>query len=365
MAHNQVQKQKRKTLLRTYLDIALSVAAVLCIVTVFAYARLSQSIFVDGSAKVVGGNNECNGKITGTFTLGNNWQMQDGSTNYISDITINNNTDEDIIWTGIIKSTPDLTIQYSNVYTYANSLGEAELKPFFWNERIPAHGSVTASPQLNVLDAPIKVSYVQINQCKIYENQDGGSDPETPEELTEIILRPTETSVIVGETASISAIKRPSGAREEISWISSNENVATVSQNGSIRGISEGDATIMAVASNGVSATATVHVMAPVDTSSVNISWETTAGWANNIQFAIRVQNTNLQEIKSLTFALGMPENSSYIHWSQGINNKGNHITVTNIPASGTLEYRGQITFPNGYIYSDYTSPTITVESIK
>ncbi len=60
------------------------------------------------------------------------------------------------------------------------------------------------------------------------------------------ITLPSSLSLIVGESKTITPTVRPAGAQYSLSWSSSNENVATVSASGNIRGIKAGNARIIA-----------------------------------------------------------------------------------------------------------------------
>ncbi len=67
-------------------------------------------------------------------------------------------------------------------------------------------------------------------------------------------------SIEVGDTANASATVTPADADQSVTWSSSDEDVATVDQNGVVTGVSEGTATITATASNGVSGSAPITV---------------------------------------------------------------------------------------------------------
>ena len=56
-----------------------------------------------------------------------------------------------------------------------------------------------------------------------------------------------------GETLQLSAIVQPENAIDKsITWVSSDDKIATVSETGLITGVAEGDVTISAIATNGV-----------------------------------------------------------------------------------------------------------------
>ena len=79
--------------------------------------------------------------------------------------------------------------------------------------------------------------------------------------ITEITLSATGARVEAGQTIQLSAAYKPADAsRVKLSWESSDENIATVNEEGYINGVSEGVATITCKSDNGVEASCTVNV---------------------------------------------------------------------------------------------------------
>ncbi len=79
-------------------------------------------------------------------------------------------------------------------------------------------------------------------------------------EVTSVSLNKTSATLNVGDTTSLSATVNPSNAtNKNITWTSSNTNVATVS-GGVVTGVSAGTATITAKSNNGKTAAATITV---------------------------------------------------------------------------------------------------------
>ena len=117
-----------------------------------------------------------------------------------------------------------------------------------------------------------------INRATIHFNSTGPSDIEQPTsspspELGEITLRTDKDTLLIGEELPITAsVRTPSGFTEsDITWSSSDENIATVTPTGAlvgdytsatatITGISEGTVTITATMADGRSASCTVKV---------------------------------------------------------------------------------------------------------
>jgi len=63
-----------------------------------------------------------------------------------------------------------------------------------------------------------------------------------------IVIAPTTATVLIGETTALSATLTPSDTTDAIIWQTSDENVATVDDNGVVTGIAAGNATITAIA---------------------------------------------------------------------------------------------------------------------
>lgn len=90
-------------------------------------------------------------------------------------------------------------------------------------------------------------------------------DPYSGPALEQIVPTIERTEIFVGTTATITATSVPEDVPMKLTYNSSNTDVATVSDEGVVRGISEGTATIT-VASGDVSATLVVTVIAAVET---------------------------------------------------------------------------------------------------
>lgn len=85
--------------------------------------------------------------------------------------------------------------------------------------------------------------------------------------VTEITISKTTLELTEGDTDQLTATVSPSNASDpSVSWHSSNESIVTVDENGNIKAVKAGSATITAEASNGKTATCTVTVKGiPVD----------------------------------------------------------------------------------------------------
>lgn len=74
-------------------------------------------------------------------------------------------------------------------------------------------------------------------------------------------LTPNPLSVVVSKTKALKPVYTPNGASASITWTSENENIATVTSSGVVKGISEGTTAIVATTDNGLTAKAMVKVV--------------------------------------------------------------------------------------------------------
>ena len=88
-----------------------------------------------------------------------------------------------------------------------------------------------------------------------------------PVPMTSLALSQTDATLSVGESVGLSATHEPADASvTDVVWCSSNEAVATVSQDGTVTAVGAGDATVTVydpTQPSLVSASATIHVSAP------------------------------------------------------------------------------------------------------
>lgn len=91
--------------------------------------------------------------------------------------------------------------------------------------------------------------------------------------VNSISLDKTELNLVAGDVSVINAIYNKDADNNEITWSSSNNNVATVDQNGNVKALSNGDARIEVRAKDGsASARCDVHVRNVVDFIDINSS---------------------------------------------------------------------------------------------
>ncbi len=105
-----------------------------------------------------------------------------------------------------------------------------------------------------------EINHVSIN-CSCFYADDSNA-PYT--KVTDVVLNKTDISINENETASLTAELLPANATiKKVTWSSTNEEIATVSQDGTVTGLSEGTVDIIAKAYGGVTSKCKVKVMRP------------------------------------------------------------------------------------------------------
>lgn len=89
---------------------------------------------------------------------------------------------------------------------------------------------------------------------------------------TGITVTPETATVVRGSTTQLTAELTPENATSEVTWISSNEEIATVDESGVVTGVKAGTATITAKVSDEVSDTCEVTVTNPAITGELTVS---------------------------------------------------------------------------------------------
>ena len=88
----------------------------------------------------------------------------------------------------------------------------------------------------------------------------GGTEPEPPVEVESVTVTPETAQVDIAGTVSLTAELAPAGATGTVVWSTSDDAVATVSQQGVVTGVSEGKTTITATVNSSISDTCIVSV---------------------------------------------------------------------------------------------------------
>ena len=134
-------------------------------------------------------------------------------------------------------------------------------------------------PQLKALDDYLFERGISIN-AENNGNPILPDDEDSDKPVTGIEISPNNVTLKIDETQQLNAEVNPTTAtNKNYSWASSNENIATVDENGIVTAISEGTATITATTEDGSHTdTSTIRVLAPdtpiIDVTNIEISSE-------------------------------------------------------------------------------------------
>ena len=121
--------------------------------------------------------------------------------------------------------------------------------------------------------------------------------------LLSILVTPAKADLVVGATTAVQAVTLPMTLDCQITWTSSNENVATVDENGVITGIAQGGAIITATAEyNGVVLSADCRIAVLAEDATFLTYNVTDGGWAE-ISRADATIVTNLTEGEEIAVA--------------------------------------------------------------
>lgn len=125
--------------------------------------------------------------------------------------------------------------------------------------------------------------------------------------LKSFSLSPTSLQIMVGQTGSFKVTKVPSDASTPIKWKSSDESIATVTSNGTIKGIKQGKTKITATSDNGIKVKGDVEIIGLPTKISLEPQYEMNVGYRYNIKplftpegssedYKVKITNTSIVE---------------------------------------------------------------------
>lgn len=179
-------------------------------------------------------------------------------------------------------------------------------------------------------------------------------------EPTAISMNNTELDIAVGSSKRLKYTLTPSYASTDVTWSSSNENIATVNSSGRVDGVSSGRATITATTANGLSTSATVNVRPTPSAVSLVQSQTLYPGYSLALQpsFYPTDAMTTCKWSSSDTSVATVDANGSVTPKSTGT------ATVT-VTTSENLTATCQITVQNAPTGLDYRNANVRIEAIK
>lgn len=183
---------------------------------------------------------------------------------------------------------------------------------------------------------------------------------------TEITVTPNPLEVRVGEDEPLKLAFLPVNASQDVTWSSSDENIATVDNAGNVTGVATGTVTITATSSvaNTISGTATINVVAwyAINVESITITPETAAivggqkitlssvivpSNADNQQITWTSSNTAVATVSASGQVTGVASGTATITATTIDGNKSDTTTITvtaNVPASLTFDSASKYT---------------------
>lgn len=277
-----------------------------------ATARIDQ--YFSGSATI-----EC--QYGYTYYVGSSRQHQTGHDYY----TVTCKKSIVTLSQSVIQIAPgqEVKLSYSNSsgYTLPNAVWESDNR-----EIITIDGSYRAFSSQEVT-----VKGIKPGECTIkFYGHTGEKDPECKvivkeNPLKKLSLSPSTLYIMVGKTGSFSTVKTPSDATTKITWESVDESIATVTSNGTIKGIKEGKTKIRAKAENGIEATGTVEIIGRPSSMHLPPEYEITEGFGLNLEpsfepkgsnasgFQLTIEDPSVVEKRTSTYVFGKKPGKSKV----------------------------------------------------
>ena len=239
---------------------------------------------------------------TGIYTFKQNieYYTQFENVSYNSEITYNI-TVVDVV--SIIIS-PSLTLHIGDNYTFEPTITDSRASTVLtWQSSNSFVATIDANGQLitNSLGSTTITCTAHNGvsaQCEVTV---------TPVFVSSIILNQTEAELVAGEKLNLSAIVAPDNAtNKSISWSSTNEAVAVVSESGLVTAVGSGTCQVKATANDGSgkSASCLVTVLG-------NVMFCEDFGAVPNATVTLPIQLTNADAIQGFEFKLVLPEGVS------------------------------------------------------
>lgn len=121
-----------------------------------------------------------------------------------------------------------------------------------WSSNKPAvatvdeNGKVTALTPGNAVITVATVNGGKTDACSVSVSAKPGPGPEPGGDVSEVTIMPASAEIKEGETVQLSATVTPAEASQAVEWASLDTSVATVDENGLVKGIAQGSTKIFA-----------------------------------------------------------------------------------------------------------------------
>lgn len=121
-----------------------------------------------------------------------------------------------------------------------------------WSSNKPAvatvdeNGKVTALTSGNAVITVATVNGGKTDACSVSVSAKPGPGPEPGGDVSEVTIKPASAEVKEGETVQLSATVTPADASQAVEWASLDTSVATVDENGLVKGVAQGSTKIFA-----------------------------------------------------------------------------------------------------------------------
>lgn len=121
-----------------------------------------------------------------------------------------------------------------------------------WSSNKPAvanvdeNGKVTALTPGNAVITVATVNGGKTDACSVSVSAKPGPGPEPGGDVSEVTIQPASAEIKEGETVQLSATVTPADASQAVEWASLDTSVATVDENGLVKGIAQGSTKIFA-----------------------------------------------------------------------------------------------------------------------
>lgn len=180
----------------------------------------------------------------------------------------------------VIESSDDLSDTKTSYDTRNMYVGESEelssifdliidtlLDPYkFW---------YSSDPSVVIVDSDGRITATGTGVADIVCHMSDGSERyclvNVTERPTEFILLQPENELNVGDSLSVVRSIIPAKSNETVTWKSSNQNIATVDENGTVTGVEQGSCDITAITADGLESSVTIRCVIPAKSISLDL----------------------------------------------------------------------------------------------